>query len=104
MSKEYSGVGGIGLQFTKGMRGAAIEAGIFSKNDWEECEHSCMAGIGLKFEDAGNYDESRWYLLVEGANLSEINSNAEKFVARLSEIGAYVAADGLQVISDYSVF
>lgn len=104
MGVDYGSIGGVGIEFTAEMVDVAIKNGVFSEDEWEEDEYECLGEIGLKYREAGNAyaGVSRWYLLVNGDTLDEVNENSNKFIARLAEIG--ISVDKLDIISDLRIW
>ena len=106
MGVDYNGVGGIGVEFTDDMAERAIERGMFSREDWEADRYMCMEEIGVLFSEAGNSysSDTRFYLLVEGETLKEINNNAGVFVEKVSKLLPDLSVDTLRVINDMHIW
>lgn len=103
MSKNYRGVGGIGIEFTECMAQQAISAGKLFEEKWENDSEYYLEELGFKCSWTGAYDLEKLYIFVEGTNLNQINENKEDFINRLNEIGVSIQEKDLIVISDIYV-
>lgn len=107
MGVGYGGVGGIGVQFDSDMQESAVEKGIFSEEDWDDCPGECMESVGLTFDTAGSAysGEEQFYLLVDGESLTDINNNAGDFCSKVNEaIGSKLTPADLKVIYDLHIW
>ena len=106
MGIDYDGVGGIGIEVTDKIINKLIEKKVFTSEEWEDDECGCIESVGMLYQQAGNSysGDETYYWLVEGANLTEINANAPKFIEKLAKLGIIITLDDLMVISDMHVY
>ena len=107
MGVAYRGIGGIGIEVTNSVIHAAIESGVFTEDEWADCEETCMEKFDIDYEQGGNCwtgGSQYYYFLVDGYNLTDINKNSEEFINKLSKFGVKLKIDDLVVISDYLVY
>lgn len=103
MGVDYDGVGGVGLLLTDERIAGLIESGIFTEDQWGEDRYESLERIGLTYYEAGsaNYGgEVRWYLVVDGDTLADVNNNAPAFVEKAKKVGIITTVDELEIISD----
>ena len=103
MGIDYSGIGGVGIGFTDELVEKAIEKGIFTNEEWDEDSYGCVEKVDILFHQAGNSytGEFRYYFMVDGNTLGDINRNALGFVKQIQEkFGVTLVIDDLKVIED----
>jgi hypothetical protein len=107
MGVDYDGVGGIGVEFTDEMRHNAIERGIFSEEEWEDCSDDCMNAVGISYSTAGSAysGEETHYLMVDGDTLGEVNANSGDFCSSVNDrLGTKLVPAELRVIADLHIW
>ena len=108
MGVDYDAVGGIGVEFNDDLQYKAIELGYFTEEEWDGDPYSCVESLGISFEEAGdgNYGGTDyWYLIVNGDNLKEVNSNKEAFLNTInSKFNVEYTEEDLKVISELHVW
>lgn len=104
MGVDYSSVGGIGIEVTKGMIEKFITAGLFTQENWDDDPGYPLRELKfpVKTAGSGNYtgEENVYYILVPGENLSEIIANEGMFRKKLAKFKIQLKQEDLLVISD----
>ena len=114
MGVDYCGIGGIGIKITDDMKDI-ISLKYYSINnidedddDYEEIYFSeILDDYGLEYSEAGSEGyggEGRYYLLVEGNTLLEVQNNTDDFIKSLKDVGIKITVEDLQVISDLHIY
>lgn len=112
MGIDYRGVGGIGIEVTEDMIDEAIERKYPDDEFYDDASYtdkldSLLSKSSLMYETAGNSycGEDRFYLLVPGSTLREIQENVPVFCEGLLQV-FNIEKDpaDLEVISDMLVY
>lgn len=107
MGIDYSGVGGVGVEFSDGIREGYIKNKIFTEEMWDNDKYDCLELTGVGYGEGGNAysGDITWYLFVDGGNLGDINSNAKCFTEKIHAMsGVLIKADDLLIISDICIY
>jgi len=113
MGVDYTAVSGIGIEFTDKMIDRAIDLCAFTREDFDEdnswaIDKMCQKLDGVCYQEAGSYGyggDQKFYLIVEGSTLNEINGNAAGFISVIrSEIGADICLADLILVDDMHVW
>lgn len=104
MGVDYSPVGGIGIEVTKEIKSKLIKANDGNYDDMD----SLLDDLDLPYKVAGNGsytgNDNDYYVMVEGETLTEINSNTDRFIEVLGNLGVEIKLDDLKVIQELHVW
>tara|TARA_R110000744_G_scaffold281118_2_gene393060 strand:- start:154 stop:498 length:345 start_codon:yes stop_codon:yes gene_type:complete len=114
MGVDYSGIGGIGIELTDDMK-EMISDKYYSVNNIDEDDDDyeniyfseILDDSGLEYSEAGSEGyggEGRYYLLVDGNTLLEVQNNTDEFIKNLKNVGIEITIEDLQVISDLHIY
>lgn len=100
MGVDYDGIGGIGVKITDEIVNDLIKSGCI-----KESGDLCLDNIGISYKTAGcTYSgDCRYYWIVKGENLYEVNTNSQIFIEKLKKIGIEVTTKDLIVIEDICI-
>jgi hypothetical protein len=114
MGVDYCSIGGIGIEITDDMKDKLSED-YYLKNEIDEDDDDyeeiwfteILDDSGLEYSEAGSEGyggEGRYYLLVDGNTLLEVQNNTDEFIKNLKNIGIIITIEDLQVISDLHIY
>lgn len=102
MGVDHDGVGGIGIEVTDEVISKLIKLKRVEKL-WKDNPYECLEELRIPFSEGGEAcygGEARFYWLVAGNNLEEINKNSVDFINKLKELGYTISIKDLKVIQD----
>ncbi len=106
MGVDYDAISGIGIEITEEMEKLIIKDSEWTEAEWEEDRGDCMEAYRIKITQAGSCYSGyfRYYMIVGGGNIKEINNNSFSFIKDLKDIGINISQIDLKLISDILVW
>ena len=103
MGVDYSGVGGIGIEISEEMKDILLDKHTSENEDDEVYFSEVLDDLGIEYQEAGSGGyggEARYYFLVKGNKLSEVQENTPAFIESLKDVGIKIDVKDLRVVSD----
>jgi len=107
MGVSYNAIGGIGVLLDENIISALIKDGNFTEEEWGEDNNSCLEELEVEYEEAGSYGyggEKRFYLLVKGKTLEDVNKNKHVLKIFLEKLKINITDADLIVVCDLHVW